>query len=129
MPALITSCSSTTGPANDNHGPMNVDITQYNGLQSDFGAAKVSFNGYNQNFPVIIIKESAGTYLVLTSMCSHQGCEVNLPDTAAKTITCPCHGSRYSETDGSVINGPASYGLKVILSSFNASTNVLTINF
>jgi Rieske Fe-S protein len=129
MPGLITSCSNSTGPNNDNHGPKTVDVTQYTELQNDYGAVKVPFTGYNGNMPAIIIREAAGTYLVLTSLCSHQGCEVNLPDSAAKTISCPCHGSKYSEVDGSVINGPTTRALQVIPSSFNASNNILTITF
>lgn len=128
VPGLITSCQKSEGPVNTGV-KKEVDITQYAELQNDFGAVKVSFTGQNENMPVIIIRKSAGNFLVLTSKCSHQGCEVNAPDTSAKTISCPCHGSKYSEVDGSVINGPTTSALKIIASSFNQATNILTITF
>jgi Rieske Fe-S protein len=39
-----------------------------------------------------------------SSICTHQGCQV---DAVTTTINCPCHGSKYSITDGSVVNPPA----------------------
>ena len=35
------------------------------------------------------------------------------PANANGTINCPCHGSRYAITDGSVVQGPARTGLRV----------------
>jgi cytochrome b6-f complex iron-sulfur subunit len=128
VPGLITSCQKSENPVNTGV-QKEVDITQYPELQNDFGAVKVSFTGQNENMPVLIIRKSAGLFMVITSKCTHQGCEVNVPDPVAKTISCPCHGSKFSEVDGSVINGPASQSLRTITSSFNSLTNILTITF
>jgi len=38
-------------------------------------------------------------------VCTHQGCIVST--VADGTIDCPCHGSKFSVKDGSVVNGPA----------------------
>jgi 3-phenylpropionate/trans-cinnamate dioxygenase ferredoxin subunit len=45
--------------------------------------------------------------------CSHQPCPLSSGLLIRTTIMCQCHGSRYDITTGSVINGPASEGLKV----------------
>jgi cytochrome b6-f complex iron-sulfur subunit len=129
MPGLFSSCQQNEGPTNITGSKKDVDISQFPSLQNDFGAVKTSFTGINSDMPIIIIRKSLGTFLVLTSKCSHQGCEVNLPDSGSKTIMCPCHGSVYSEVDGSVINGPATFGLQQFQSSFNSTTNILTITF
>jgi Rieske Fe-S protein len=39
-----------------------------------------------------------------SSICTHAGCPVA---EVTDTINCNCHGSKFSITDGSVVNGPA----------------------
>ncbi|TAL69436.1 MAG: hypothetical protein EPN82_06270 [Bacteroidetes bacterium] len=126
IPGLITSCQQNDNPISTNV-KKEIDVTQYSELQNDFGAVKIKFDNMNGNMPVIVIRKSAGNYLALTSRCSHQGCEVGIPNSATHTITCPCHGSVYSEVNGSVISGPASQSLKQFPTSFDSATNILTI--
>ena len=38
-------------------------------------------------------------------MCTHAGCSVS--EISDGTINCPCHGSKFDITDGSVKKGPA----------------------
>ncbi|MFD3705242.1 ubiquinol-cytochrome c reductase iron-sulfur subunit [Nocardia sp. NPDC058658] len=52
----------------------------------------------------VVTQPTAGTFVGLSSTCTHAGCKVA---TVAKgTINCPCHGSRFN-LDGTVKNGPA----------------------
>jgi Rieske Fe-S protein len=58
---------------------------------------------------VVVTQPSAGQFKAFSAICSHEGCTVN--QVAGGTINCPCHGSRYSITDGSVVRGPAVHPL------------------
>jgi Rieske Fe-S protein len=53
----------------------------------------------------VITQPTAGEFKAFTSICTHQQCPV--AEVADGTINCKCHGSKYSITDGSVVNPPA----------------------
>jgi Rieske Fe-S protein len=54
---------------------------------------------------IVITQPQAGKFEAFTAVCTHQGCIVN--SVSGGTINCPCHGSKFSITNGSVVNGPA----------------------
>jgi Rieske Fe-S protein len=54
---------------------------------------------------VVVTQPVAGTFKGFSAVCTHQGCIV--ATIANGTIDCPCHGSKFSIKDGSVVNGPA----------------------
>jgi Rieske Fe-S protein len=54
---------------------------------------------------IVITQPKAGSFDAFTAVCTHQGCIVG--SVAGGTINCPCHGSKFSIADGSVVNGPA----------------------
>ena len=56
-------------------------------------------------YDLVVTQPTAGTFAAFSATCTHQSCLV----TAVKggTIDCPCHGSRFAITDGTVSNGPA----------------------
>lgn len=54
---------------------------------------------------IVITQPQSGTFKAFSAVCTHQGCIVN--SIANGTIDCPCHGSKFSVKDGSVVNGPA----------------------
>ncbi|WP_371402590.1 Rieske (2Fe-2S) protein [Kribbella sp. NBC_00662] len=59
---------------------------------------------FDQN-QVVVTQPVKGTFKAFSSTCTHQGCQVTT--VANGTIDCPCHGSKYSVKDGSVVAGPA----------------------
>lgn len=58
---------------------------------------------------IVVTQPAAGQFKAFSATCTHQGCTVG--DISNGDIVCPCHGSRYSIKDGSVVNGPATQPL------------------
>lgn len=54
----------------------------------------------------VVTQPSAGTFKAFSSTCTHQSCTVGA--ISNREIICPCHDSRFSIDNGSVITGPAS---------------------
>ena len=52
----------------------------------------------------VITQPTAGEFKAFSSICTHQNCPVA---DVTDTINCTCHGSKFSITDGSVVNPPA----------------------
>jgi Rieske Fe-S protein len=61
---------------------------------------------------IVITQPQAGSFHAFTAICTHQGCIVNA--VSGGTINCPCHGSRYSIVNGSVVQGPAPLPLAAV---------------
>lgn len=62
-----------------------------------------------QDQQVVVTQPSAGSFKAFTAICTHQGCLVGSVSDGA--IHCPCHGSEFSISDGSVMEGPATNAL------------------
>ena len=54
---------------------------------------------------VVVTQPTSGDFKAFSAVCTHMGCIVS--QISNGTIDCPCHGSRYSIKDGSVVAGPA----------------------
>jgi Rieske Fe-S protein len=54
---------------------------------------------------VVVTQPASGEFKGFSAICTHLGCIVD--QVADGTIDCPCHGSKYSVKDGSVVAGPA----------------------
>jgi Rieske Fe-S protein len=54
---------------------------------------------------VVVTQPTPGEFRAFSAICTHQGCTVNA--VSGGTINCPCHGSKFNITDGSVAAGPA----------------------
>ena len=53
--------------------------------------------------PAWLLHEPNGDFRAFSGTCTHAGCSVSLSGGA---FVCPCHGGRYSASDGSVLGGP-----------------------
>ncbi|MET9792845.1 Rieske (2Fe-2S) protein [Streptomyces canus] len=54
---------------------------------------------------VVVTQPKEGEFKAFSDICTHQGCQVT--SVSGGTINCPCHGSKFNITDGSVANPPA----------------------
>jgi Rieske Fe-S protein len=61
---------------------------------------------------IVITQPQSGSFKAFTAICTHEGCIVN--SVSNGTINCPCHGSKFSITDGAVVHGPATRPLAPI---------------
>jgi Rieske Fe-S protein len=59
---------------------------------------------------VVVTQPTEGEFKAFSAVCTHQGCVVAKVKSAG--IDCTCHGSKFSITDGSVLNGPATKPLE-----------------
>ena len=116
MAPALSSCSkgytdSTTNPGVGGNpgGTGAIDFTL--DLSSPTYAALNSNGGSIVKDNIIIARTTAGVFVALTSICSHQQYNPIAFDSANNRFHCPNHGSNFG-VDGSVINGPATSALK-----------------
>jgi len=58
-----------------------------------------------QDAKIVVTQPQEGSFKAFTAVCTHQGCVVSSVQDGS--ITCACHGSVFSASDGSVVQGPA----------------------
>lgn len=74
---------------------------------------------------ILIVRTSETQFAALTARCPHQGTTVRYDD-ARDDIVCPNHGSRFT-LEGAVTKGPATRPLDLFATTFDAGTNLLTV--
>jgi Rieske Fe-S protein len=126
-PLFIPGCESTSMKSTGQGEEF--DVGSVAELDQVGGAVKHIFGNNNDGRPVLIIRKAVNSFLALSTTCTHQGCEVNIPESSGSSIHCPCHGSQFSSTDGSVVQGPAPSPLRRFTTSYYAPTKKLTITF
>jgi cytochrome b6-f complex iron-sulfur subunit len=57
--------------------------------------------------PLYVLALTGGSYSVVSPICTHRGCTVNV---TGDRLVCPCHGSTYDRA-GKVLKGPAEHPL------------------
>jgi Rieske Fe-S protein len=68
---------------------------------------------------VVVTQPTEGEFKGFSATCTHQGCTVG--SVSDGTINCPCHGSMFSITDGSVQGGPATAPLPEVALSVDGT--------
>ena len=68
----------------------------------EVGQAKVVTT--SDGVEVAVVREGEQEVRAFSAICTHQGCTVRAEE---EDLHCPCHGSTFALTDGSVISGPA----------------------
>ena len=127
MTGFIAGCEKDTVKSSDKTYEYNV--ASRNELASEGGAVMETLGELNSGKPVVIIRSDVSRFVVLSSVCTHQGCQVNLPNSPGGDIICACHNSKFSSTDGAVKQGPAETPLRRFASSYDPESNKLTITY
>lgn len=117
-PALFEACGKNDLTGVDLSNPATIDLTSnsYSSLQT--------VGGYAYRGQIIVIRVSNTQYVALSSICTHQGCQVEY-SSSLKEIICYCHGSIFS-TSGSVLRGPAFSNLKQYNVTIDGNTLTIT---
>src|SRR5210317_890282 len=100
VPSVLTSCEKDElDPGDGNGDPGDTTLT------IDLNDSDFSNLGSEGGFVVvdkkIIVINAGDGYIALSSVCTHQGCQVSY-DHGSENLPCPCHGSIFSTT-GSVL--------------------------
>ena len=55
----------------------------------------------------VSVAKTGGHLHAFDDTCTHRGCSLASGKLHGTTVTCPCHGSEFDVTSGSVLRGPA----------------------
>ncbi len=114
--AVLTGCATYNSNSGGINAPQSTPANPATAATAGSGAAASAALASTSDIPVgggkiltdkkiVITQPQAGTFHAFTAVCTHQGCIVGT--VASGTIDCPCHGSKFSIANGSVVNGPA----------------------
>lgn len=103
------------------NGEIDLALMQYPELSEAGGSLKILPEGAVE--PLYVLALGDGTYSVLSPVCTHLGCTVEIQ---GERLVCPCHGSTYDRS-GAVLQGPAMAPLARYPSRLSAD-GVLTID-
>jgi len=141
----ITVCSGTIltilSSCEMNEDPMQPDVKTFpvfislddpanQELNRIGGAMYYNESSLNNGEDVIIIRVEAEKFLALSSFCTHQGCQVNIPSSDKPTLFCPCHFAEFSPMTGEVIKQPnqgSATNLPVFNTEYDAINNRWTV--
>ena len=125
---LAGGCDTSLEPKapgqNGNNQGGNMQTFDVSMLTTDGQGILTSTKGPD-GYSIMIVRTGEGSYAALSTRCTHQGCDVNLPENGA--IACPCHGSRFA-LDGSVLNGPANAPLAEYTLTYDDAAATVAIN-
>ena len=98
--APSTDAPSATSPTSATSGPSSAA----GGATAKTTDIPVGSGKIFPDIQAVITQPKEGEFKAFSSICTHQQCPVA---DVTDTINCKCHGSKYSITDGSVVNPPA----------------------
>ena len=105
---------TVSGNASGGNVILTIDSTSL--LSKTGTAALVNYTGGS----LLVDHPSANTFNALSSICTHQSCQITGFDTGKEQFICPCHGSMF-DINGNVTQGPAGRPLTKYQSQLNGT--------
>ena len=127
-PALLKATDAIAGGSAEPMGSLvlNLAETKFAKLKNVDGSLIYTPPAPNTARKMVITRVDASTFSVVSSVCTHLGCQVDPYDATTQRIICGCHGSRF-DVNGVVKQGPAATALKKYQSEYDSTANTLTI--
>ncbi|MFN4144373.1 MAG: ubiquinol-cytochrome c reductase iron-sulfur subunit [Runella sp.] len=120
-PTPTTPTSGITGNADASRGAVNFTLD----LNNNAFATLKNEGGFVVVGSVIVANTRGRAYVALSRACTHQGTTVEFR-LAQNDFFCNNHGSRFG-TNGAVLTGPATTGLRVYRVQLSTDGNNLTV--
>ncbi|MBU3699473.1 MAG: Rieske (2Fe-2S) protein [Candidatus Kapabacteria bacterium] len=128
---IVSGCEKDeSDPTSPTGQTFPIDITKISELSAIGSISLQAVTDLNGGEPVFISRIGASTFAVFSSVCTHDGCPVDLPSSTAANCICPCHKAEFSRTDGSVLRQPlvgSATNLKRFSATFDDQTGILTV--
>ena len=104
-------------------GDLCIDLaeTPNSALRTVGGQRVISIGGKRY----LVIRTEDAAFIALSAVCTHAGCTVSYSKTR-DDVVCPCHGSTFA-LSGAVTTGPATLPLRAYSTSFDATSQILTV--
>lgn len=99
LAGALSACGGSDGDASAD-GPKAAGGALGNASDIPVGGGKIF-----KSEKVVVTQPTPGQFKCFSATCTHEGCTVG--SVSDGKIHCPCHGSAFNVTDGSVANGPA----------------------
>ncbi len=123
---LIGPTAAQTMPTvsgNYSGGNVTVSVGSSSPLSKTGTAALVNFS----NGSLLVDHPSGNVFHALSSICTHQSCQITGFDTGSEQFICPCHGSRF-DVNGNVVQGPAGRPLPKYQSQLNGTQLTIKVS-
>jgi Rieske Fe-S protein len=121
---LLAACGSGSSDAGGGSGSGGGTSTTSKGAIAKTSDIPVGGGKIFNAEKVVVTQPTSGDFKAFSAVCTHQGCVV--AEIKGKDIDCNCHGSKFSITDGSVLNGPASQPLEKLTATVKGGEITVT---
>ena len=121
--AAAQACGGSDGPSGPPPGAGTFRVT----LPAIGVTANIAGAGEgNPAQGVAVTRTGASTVVAFSRRCTHEGCTVGLPPSAGSNMTCPCHGSVFTN-QGQLVSGPAAQSLRSYPAIIDTATNEVEV--
>jgi cytochrome b6-f complex iron-sulfur subunit len=122
LPACIAGLATSCSSDDSNTGGSGTSTpTTTSNFTVDTNTGPLATNGgFLVTKGIIIARTTAGTFLAVSSSCTHEGVTLDY-EKSGNVFVCPRHNSQFTST-GTVISGPAPSNLKQYQTTLSGTT-------